>query len=46
MELGEIIKAEKINKKAEKEAENGKYDDFVIDKANEVKEWKKQNQQI
>jgi len=29
MELGEIIKAEKIEKKAEKEVEKGKYDDFV-----------------
>ncbi len=29
MELGEIIQAEKVNKKAEKEVEKGKYDDFV-----------------
>lgn len=32
MELSEIVKAEKVNKKAEKEVEKGKYDDFVIDK--------------
>ena len=37
MELGEIIKAEKINKKAEKEVEKGKYDDFVKDEAKEIK---------
>ena len=32
MELGEIVQAEKIKKKAEKEVEKGKYDDFVNDK--------------
>ena len=38
MELGEIVKAEKVNKKAEKEAEKGKYDDLIIDKNRRMKE--------